>query len=374
MSKNLVLTKAVAAYHNLPKYIIRNIYRKPRLILGLLVHPSQIFEESYFLEYPRKSKLKIFCEQLRNIIRYGSIDEYYYMYGLDVQRETQSTEYIIYSKFKEIRDSLNLSNPHNDSTVLRNKLFFESIAQSLGLRTPENICYITDEKIIPLHKSGIKDWTEFPEGVYFAKPIDGECGGGIVKFRVEQNKIYVKNQYISSEDLRSILGRGNYIVQKQLVQHPEMSKLYPNSVNTIRMTTIRNNKTGEIEVLPPTLRIGAHGSVVDNFSKGGVIVAMDTLSGKPAEWGFYKPMYGFKSTEHPDTKIKFSDFVVPYYNEAKEQAIFFHSFLNLHSIGWDIAISEDGPVFIEGNDNWEINLPQTFENPMKEEFKRLFCH
>ena len=34
--------------------------------------------------------------------------------------------------------------------------------------------------------------------------------------------------------------------------------------------------------------------------------------------------------------------------------MFFHSMLkDIHSIGWDIAIGENGPIFIEGNDNWE---------------------
>lgn len=27
-------------------------------------------------------------------------------------------------------------------------------------------------------------------------------------------------------------------------------------------------------------------------------------------------------------------------------------------IGWDIAITQDGPVIIEGNDNMDIDLPQ----------------
>ena len=29
-----------------------------------------------------------------------------------------------------------------------------------------------------------------------------------------------------------------------------------------------------------------------------------------------------------------------------------------HSIGWDVAITENGPVIIEGNDRWEISLIQ----------------
>lgn len=359
-------------YSALPKAIISTIYRRPRLLCKVLSNPSILISESYFPELPRKNKITIIYEQVKNIIKYGSIDEYYYMYGLDVKRSIKSNEYIIYQKFKKQRDYLNLSNPHNDSAILRNKLFFEAVARTLGIRTPENIAFSEFGVITELNSSGVHEWGEFPSGVYFAKPIDGECGGGIVKFSVESSNIQYLGEQITSHELEKLLKEGQYIIQRQLIQHPEMERLYPKSVNTIRLTTVRNPKNGEIEILPPTLRIGAHGSYVDNFSRGGVIVAMNTNSGHPAEWGYYKPMYGFKSQIHPDTLIKFSTFVVPFYEEVKKKAIFFHSFLNLHSIGWDIAISPEGPVFIEGNDNWEINLPQTFDNPMKKEFKRLF--
>ena len=29
-----------------------------------------------------------------------------------------------------------------------------------------------------------------------------------------------------------------------------------------------------------------------------------------------------------------------------------------HSIGWDIAIAEDGPVLVEGNHNWGVMIGQ----------------
>lgn len=359
-------------------FLIRNIYVKPKMIIGLLVRPSKIWEETYFPELPRKGKIRILWEQIVNICRHTTIEEYYFMYGLDVKRSVKNNEYVTYREFMEIRDYLNLSNPHNDSTILRNKLFFESVARSIGIPTPDNIAYSDNGRLILLHKASgtFVGWNqvaqEFPEGFVYMKPIDGECGSGILKIEIRSDNIFIDGQAYDGDYLKNLCRKGHYIFQARLVQHPEMSRIYPYSVNTIRMTTVRNLQTGEIEILPPTLRIGAHGSYIDNFSKGGVIVAMDTKSGKLDEWGFFKPMYGFKSKVHPDTNVEFSSFIVPFYQEAKEVAKFFHSFLNLHSIGWDIAITDNGPVFIEGNDNWEINLPQTFNNPFKKEFDRLF--
>lgn len=42
-----------------------------------------------------------------------------------------------------------------------------------------------------------------------------------------------------------------------------------------------------------------------------------------------------------------------------------------HSVGWDIAITEKGPVFIEGNGLWEISLLQAVHGGLKS-FEKYF--
>lgn len=69
----------------------------------------------------------------------------------------------------------------------------------------------------------------------------------------------------------------------------------------------------------------------------------------------------------------FDGYKVPYMKEAIDEAIRFHSMLpTIHSIGWDIAITEDGPCFIEGNDNWEISLMQISNHGLQKEFNKYF--
>ena len=120
------------------------------------------------------------------------------------------------------------------------------------------------------------------------------------------------------------------------------------------------------------LRIGANKNVVDNWAKGGLLVSIreDGMLGKH---GYYKPGYGTRATSHPDTGVVFESFHVPFFREAVALASRFHALLGgIHSIGWDMAISESGPLFIEGNDNWEISMPQACEGGLKEKFNELF--
>ena len=133
-------------------------------------------------------------------------------------------------------------------------------------------------------------------------------------------------------------------------------------------------KDGHIEVLPSILRIGTNDSVVDNTSQGGIAVGFDLNTGQLNEYGFQKPQFGLRVDVHPNSNVVFKDYYIPYIKEAIEQAKYFHSFLDLHSIGWDVAIGDEGPIFIEGNDNWEINGPQSCNRGLANEFYNLFYH
>lgn len=83
-------------------------------------------------------------------------------------------------------------------------------------------------------------------------------------------------------------------------------------------------------------------------------------------------MYGKKTDTHPDTNIKFEGFEIPYYKEAIKAVCTAHKlFYNINTIGWDIAITEEGPIFIEGNDNWEISLMQACDKGLKKEWRGI---
>ncbi len=60
---------------------------------------------------------------------------------------------------------------------------------------------------------------------------------------------------------------------------------------------------------------------------------------------------------------------MPFFREAVRVARELHNFLyGIHSVGWDIAIGEKGPIIIEGNDNWEITPFQAFDGSAGKRF------
>lgn len=350
-----------------------NLSKKPKWICKILIHPSvYCSHKSYYPEKLQKSKRRILLDQLGQVMKYGDPNKFYFPYGHDVKTKKDMEEYIHYTPFANLRNRLNNNSQHSSTFILRDKLFFGIFAKSVGIDSGQNIALINHGRIFDLDSKeyipGDVFW-ERHEGDYFIKQIDGECGDGIFHVKIYDGSIIYKNNNYGWIEFSNFLGQGRFIVQKTIVQHPVMSSLHPQSINTLRLVTIRNPSTGKIELFPSILRIGTGESNVDNTSQGGIAVGFDLTSGKLKKYGFYKPEFGGRVEEHPDSHIKFSDFTIPYVNEAEEQATLLHTFLSdVHSIGWDIAIGENGPIFVEGNDNWEINGPQICNGPLKRRF------
>lgn len=69
----------------------------------------------------------------------------------------------------------------------------------------------------------------------------------------------------------------------------------------------------------------------------------------------------------------FEEFEIPQLSLAYEIACRAHETLyNIGAIGWDVAITNEGPVFIEGNDYFEITLMQACDRPLKKDWEELY--
>lgn len=350
---------------------------KPKAFLRFIKDKELFRHSSYFPEYKerRKSASRVFWEQCINIAKYGNPEFFYFPYGLDVKSREECDRYLNYEPFYNKRESLNFSNKVNCTCILRDKILFNIFANGIGIATPENEFYTVNGQLFAFKTKKPLSIDDFRENDHslFCKLVDGECGKGVFQLRITNGQIFINEAPSTKQELEKRFGQGRYIAQTVIKQHHLMSQLHPSSINSMRLITVRGLKDGKIEVFPSILRIGTGNSIVDNTSQGGLAVGIDLKTGRLKQYGFYKPQFGLKVDSHPDSHIRFDQFFIPQFEEAIKQAVYFHSMLpNLHSVGWDIAIGENGPVFIEGNDNWEINGPQICNGGLKKEFNELF--
>ncbi len=147
-----------------------------------------------------------------------------------------------------------------------------------------------------------------------------------------------------------LMDKKMFLAEQTICQHPEMDKLCSRSVNTVRIVTILSDR-GNANVVYALVRIGSGQNDVDNISSGGMYTLLSP------EGTITMPVFCDKTvsyyTSHPMTGFAFEGFTVPYFQEALElcrQAAQVEP--RLRYIGWDVAITPDGPVLVEGN-----NLP-----------------
>ncbi|SES20383.1 sugar-transfer associated ATP-grasp domain-containing protein [Salipaludibacillus aurantiacus] len=191
-------------------------------------------------------------------------------------------------------------------------------------------------------------WRElYRKGMDFIiKPTVTNNGVGISKVVFKDNKFFIKDKEISLEDLENDYGP-NFVAQEVITQHPVMGEPHPNSVNSLRMVTLRWK--GEIKYLLTFARFGAHGSVKDNAGSGGVCCGV-------ADDGTFLPVAMDEKantyTHHPSTNYEFAQGAkVPNFEECKSFVKELHKDILHHDyISWDVAIGEDGkPIFVELN-------------------------
>ena len=150
----------------------------------------------------------------------------------------------------------------------------------------------------------------------------------------------------TKEDIRAALTKAKDIhVEKVIKQHPEMAKMNPSSVNTIRFITAIIE--GEPVLLSACVRIGNAGSKVDNFSSGGVGCGIQN-DGTLNSFGFTQ--IGERIDQHPNG-FNFSEGRIPNYEHVIEEVKRLHMCVPVFGIvNWDICIDPSGePVLVEYN-------------------------
>jgi hypothetical protein len=92
---------------------------------------------------------------------------------------------------------------------------------------------------------------------------------------------------------------------------------------------------------------------------GNIVVPLDTLTGKVIGPGIYADITKPDEYKHPVTGMDFIGFQVPHWEDCvklvKKAAL---RIPENRSIGWDVAVTNNKPVLIEGNHNWHYLVLQ----------------
>jgi hypothetical protein len=185
---------------------------------------------------------------------------------------------------------------------------------------------------------------------FMSKPYDGIAGQDV-------KKVYSKDITDPKAYFEDCIANRIFL-EDLVIQHPGMNVLCPASVNTLRIMTF--NDHGKSRILWMGLRIGNGVHAVDNFHARGMVVGIDPETGRLIGNAVNTDNEEF--SHHPTTGVQIDGFQIPCFEEAKELVL--KAALESDKIlvvGWDVAISENGPLIIEGNRRPGFVLPQVAE-------------
>ena len=197
-------------------------------------------------------------------------------------------------------------------------------------------------------KVSLDEFREIFEGVtrVIYKPIDGHRGMGIKSFSIKGDRLEKAYEKLS--------GYPKGVVEEFVKQHRDMKRLSPNSVNSVRFVTISSfsepvTPDGKfVDVAYSIVRIGRGKSIVDNLHSGGMVANVDLETGTLATHGADRN--GMLWEAHPETGTVIKGFKIPYFEEARDMVL---KAIEDHHVegylGWDIGISQTGPVLLEVN-------------------------
>lgn len=306
-------------------------------------------------------------------IRYGMGPKYFSLFALGECEVSKWADFLLDRETNPIIRSIN---GKSNLSLAVNKVLFTEHCIKMGLPTIP-ILFVVQRPgsdasgtfLSVSDESHFKSVLESAPDQLFVKLTNGAHGdGAFIVLRTSAGWSFCDSSG-TAEDLFQfclgrIVGRGGVIFQPVVHPHPMFTRFMPfGALGTVRAVTFLS-KDGP-KILLPLLRIPAGGNVTDNFSEGasGNLVAQIELttgvlaSCKMSRSKSWPEM--IRLDRHPETNAEITGFKLPYWDETVELMLRAQeSTPQLRTLGWDIAITDGGPIIVEANTGYDVNLLQ----------------
>ena len=319
---------------------------------------------AWFWHYPSPIKQRLFIT--RDFIHMhrikGITREEYYNYEF----ENRSTQFkYSFLGINEQTYYLNVLNPIKYYSLARNKYLTHKLLEDAGVRKAILYCYyqpagvFNDADRIASNHDGVKRILKRQDVTQCViKATESSHGENVLvvnKLVYHDNDVEMHLYNGECLLLSTLLTDSPLIFESVIKQSNQLSSFNESSINTIRfMTTLYPD--GHAKIIAAFLKIGRAGRCVDNAGDGGnVDTSIDLASGmiqyaiKFDGWRHISDI-----DRHPDSGCQLNGITINDWERIKQEVIRFQqAFPYCKAVGWDIAITDNGPVVIEVNDFWD---------------------
>jgi len=328
-----------------------------------------------------KSKFRIYSELIKWYFKFGERNKMYFAWGLN-EKDKLLSDYISRKEFLKIKSKaesyllyLNKISSLSYDVVTKDKFIANSFLSANNIPCIPHYGVVIRGKFYATKNCDIATLDlllEKEEELVF-KDITLEFSEGFILYQKRDDYVFINGKQNSLSDVKKILNYGIWLVQRKISSHKALKMINESALNTTRIVTIRD-KNGPV-YLTGFQAFARDGAVTDSGSGGSIYVGLDVENDCLKEYGLYNigdPVCTFLTT-HPDSGITFKNYKIPFIKEAIKLCIKSHNLLyNNFIIGWDIAITDEGPVIVEANEKPGMKVVQSLDGGCRE--KILNCY
>ncbi len=300
-------------------------------------------------------------------MRLGTRRREYYLYRLydPAVPPTTKRTFLSNARWDDLVDRIN---PRAYHYLVDDKTAFGTTLRRFGIATAAIHDVFDVSRTMFLSGSGARDAAAFARHVrslaapgIVIKDEEGRQGHHVhVLQRIDDRSVLLADgRRLGHEEFFARLtesGVRRFVVQERLRPHPDLRPLAGETLATIRLVTYIDDP-GDVRALRATMRVPLLDAGVDNFSAGNLAAPIDLTTGVLGQ--ALERETGRRHALHPRTGAPLEGFAVPDWPAVlllvARAAL---AFDRLPTIGWDVAITASGPVLVEGNSRYQLNVIQ----------------
>lgn len=262
-------------------------------------------------------------------------------------------------------------NPKEFHELTSKKLKFNAMAAAAGLPVVKVLATVSNQPGDGRHlalrsEQELRAWLlDNGIGDVVIKPVDGTKGWGVLSLgpRVPGREAWTRLPGKECIDLAAVWAhcsryfyRGGVIIEQRLRPHPLLAAVMPNVLHTVRAVSYVNS---EPCMIVAALRVGSGKGPADNLAQGGIVVPIDVATGTCGRGSALVNGLPRFVDDHPVSGTRVTGIVLPHWSQVcdlvKRAA---QAFRMQKSIGWDVGLTTEGPVLLEGNWRYDLAVNQ----------------
>jgi hypothetical protein len=319
-----------------------------------------------------------FLDQIRLYFAAGVLPPWYYIYELYDRPRNRDARTFIYRCESKTGVLALLKEVRPPFSIVSDKVSFAEQCRWFGIRTIP---------VLAVARNGSFEWKVDPRQAdidWFVKPVDGKGGKNIERWdRIGDGRYRGKGgELAKSADIIARYTAESWamprFIQPRIVNHPDLQLLSNGALTTVRALTCLN-EDGRPELIGAVMRMAVGTNhVVDNLHAGGIAAGVDLETGElgPASNLGNDVRLGWID-RHPDSGAMIRGFRLPCWEALGPFAEHAHGgFSDRVLIGWDIALTADGPILVEANGAPDLDIMQRpfRRGLMRERLAALLAH